>query len=574
MRILTACSLGLFFFSYLHFLLGVCGLLHPAITGSVLVAMVFIGFQPLRECLRALFGEPPSMRLTRLEVLLLGLLVCSAIFKFWFGYAPPTADDELVYHISLPALYVKMGRMGSVPTMFESFFYLNGELFHTAILLLRDFFAVKAMVWVMGILYVLALYNFSRRYARLDRTSTLLAVALVYTSPVMTSLHGTTSVDHFSLFLEMVVLSLYWEWTQSQRKSYLVIIGILTGASVGFRNYSVNWIGALLLVMMVFDRKPKAALMVGLVTAIVALPWPLRNYAITGNPFYPSALWAGAASDPLHMTMRPEVTWRSFLTTLVRLPYFVSGGMLIWSFGLLPMVLAPLAWLSRNSQGMKKIIILVLVTLVITHFIPWAWMSPRYYSAALPLLAILASQGLFLWFEGASRRLKTAAALWIAFLLLVPNFALSAYYGLKRIPYFFGFQSEEQYLMQQYLGSEGYPMMQYLRTHHRPPSRFLVLGMAPTLPLFYYAECDFVPLTAFSPAHFRKSTKELALSLQAAHITHVLLVQSEFEVRSDGHWHYTSYPKLSFWVPPLSAPYFEVEHRTTQSTLYRVHGRA
>src|SRR5262249_26765875 len=147
---------------------------------------------------------------------------------------------------------------------------------------------------------------------------------------------------------------LYGEWSQAPKRSYVIWMGLLAGAAIGFRNYAVSWIGPLFLLMVFDDQKPWDAVLFGLVAGLTFSPWPIRNWAFTGNPFYPSSSWAGAASDPYHLAMAPHVTLHSFFATLLKVPFYVTGGTFIWDFGLIPFVLAPLAWARPNVSRQTK----------------------------------------------------------------------------------------------------------------------------------------------------------------------------------------------------------------------------
>ena len=316
LQLLGACGFGLLLFSYLLFALGQFSLLKTPVFLSVLVLLACFAYRPVRDLLPSSTYRLTLPDFQSIEKVLLALILLVALFNFLFGFAPPTGDDELAYHISLPVLYIKMGTMVNVPTLLQSYFYLNGELLYTGVLLLRDIFAVKAMVWLSGLLVVWALYYFAREHLRFERKYALLAVALAYTCPMMTSLHGTTSSDLFNLFLTLVSANLYWEWRQTKSRKLLVLMAVLGGAAIGFRNYAVNWVIPMMAVILLLDRRPLDAFLFGFIAVCVFSPWPIRDFILTGNPFYPSAYWASAATDPYHLAMRPEFTPKTFLKSL------------------------------------------------------------------------------------------------------------------------------------------------------------------------------------------------------------------------------------------------------------------
>jgi hypothetical protein len=298
---------------------------------------------------------------------------------------------------------------------------------YSVLFLFRKALIVKVFVWFSGLLAGAALWLFARRHLRLERRTSLLALTLFTLMPFTTSLHGITSADLLNLFFELLTLSLLWEPRAARRLPIAALAGVFGGLSLGTRPYSLMWVLALALLMTLFDRRFKETFVFLFVAGLVYCPWPLRDLVWTGNPFYPVALWKGAAADP-YLVAGSGHAYANLLSEFIRLPLFLSSGPLIWGMGVLPFALAPMAFCEKDKNlATWRLGFLTILILILTMALPFR--NARYFGQAFPLLALFGAMGFENFEAGLSPAFQKGWRGWILLMLVVPNLAMSVYFG-------------------------------------------------------------------------------------------------------------------------------------------------
>lgn len=310
---------------------------------------------------------------------LIAVLALAAIGNFLYNSTPPTGEDELAYHISLPAQWLHDGHISFPPTNPNAFFPLNGELITAGMLWLGGWRLAKIFVWLTGILMALALYRFGRRRAGLSLSGSLWATAILYTMPCITSLNGTTSVDQLNLLFEILCIDCLLEWN-------IIGAGILAGLSLGTRPYSIAWVLAAVPVYTYHEEEFWTFLGIAF---FLSMPYPIHNWIATGNPFYPRAFWHGAAQDIYFKAQ--ETQFRPHWWNYAALPFTLSYGRLIWGCGPIP----ALGFLKyREDPATLHLVVFSGLILLITACVPMTLINPKYFSPLFPWLAILAAKGI------------------------------------------------------------------------------------------------------------------------------------------------------------------------------------
>jgi hypothetical protein len=546
----------------------------PVVLGFLLIAGL-AGYSPLRSFMSDLLkirrDDAGPEKLGYFGWTLLGLIGVALVANLLFAYAPPTGEDELHYHISLPALFAYWGKWVKTPAVFSSFFPLNGQMLYTGVFVLAGGYAVKALVWLTGGMLALAVYSFGRRCLSLGKTEALLSAALVYTCPMFTSYSGITSVAFINIFFEVVALMVAWKWKERPDHKLLIVLAVLAGVGMGFRMYAAPWVIAIALCILWPVGGIRPVFIYGAIASLLYSPWLIRNVLETGNPLYPWPLWKGAAFDPYQMGMLVKGHEGS-LTSLLKLPLSTSVGGLIWGIGPLPWALAPFVMLQREFQKrFARFVLFIGVLIVILHLVPGVRSHPRYYDAALPWIAMLASAGFQALLIRMSLPLQRTLKVFVIAVLVIPNLFLSLYFGAKRVPLMIGRESEEEYLQKHYPGHEGFEMFQYLRTHFPATESVLRLGDPPNSSAYYFPNFKILPMSSFPPTFYQnKKPEDFARALRAAGVENILFPYFSYQQEKDGSWRFTEYENMDIVLPPLTGPSFEMRHQTKEAVLYRI----
>ena len=102
--------------------------------------------------------------------------------------------------------------------------YVVGMLLHGSVL-------AALFVYAQGIALVAAIILFCRKHLRWEVG--VLAAALLYTSPLLTSMAGSGMVELGLTLFTFLAFWAFYEWTQTADRMRLVMIGIFTGLAVG-----------------------------------------------------------------------------------------------------------------------------------------------------------------------------------------------------------------------------------------------------------------------------------------------------------------------------------------------------
>ncbi|MCS7260921.1 MAG: glycosyltransferase family 39 protein, partial [Anaerolineae bacterium] len=282
--------------------LGWAGLLHPAgiaLLGAFLLGWQLVRPQPLRfawQTLRVAWPRPCG----RFEWLLAGVAVFCLLVGLIRALAPPYAFDALVYHLRQARLYLAAhslfvpvdsayaGFPGLLQMLFASTQALGGD---SASQLLHFTFLPATILGAAAL---------GRRLWQLDLTWPI--AALLTTVPTLFLVATWPYVDVALMFYTLLFFYALVFWLQDTRQQWLTLAAVLCGVAMEIK-YTALWypLAAAGLVILRLRRDGWRITLLrwvylGSIAALVAAPWYLRNWVLTGNPIYPY-LWGGPAWD-------------------------------------------------------------------------------------------------------------------------------------------------------------------------------------------------------------------------------------------------------------------------------------
>lgn len=209
---------------------------------------------------------------------------------------PPAGGDPFIYHLSFPASWIKAGRIFYVPLPYgaqaATYYPLNTELFYLWLLLPwgGDFAANLGQVahWLMcGVsIYAIA------RHTGIGRPGALIGGMTAMMIPGIVQQVTVARVD--VAFSAWMLVSIFFalKWGESRKLSHLILFGAAFGLFCGTKSLAVLYsvIPAMIFLFQISDRGAKALSDIA-VAACVAIAaggfWYVRNWIVTGNPFFP-----------------------------------------------------------------------------------------------------------------------------------------------------------------------------------------------------------------------------------------------------------------------------------------------
>ena len=299
-RVLLAWALGLPLLGYATLALGLLGRLLAGPLAAVLIVAGLLGLALgwreiphqvllLRRAGRALAHSPQRLWYWFLAVWGLTLLPQAL--------APPGFMDwdGLAEHLAMAKIWLHGGAI--VPLWYEhhSQFPATVQMLYVLGLAFGGPVAAKLFSALFGLLSLAALALVARRH--FGEETGAWALAIFAATPLVGWLSIVAYVDMPAVFYCVLGLSFFLDWRRDRRASSAAWAGVCFGLGLAVKMQVLVFWGALLLVGLVVALRrsgpPRRAL--GQLAAytglalLVASPWYVKSWVLTGNPVYPFA---------------------------------------------------------------------------------------------------------------------------------------------------------------------------------------------------------------------------------------------------------------------------------------------
>ena len=347
-----------------------------------------------------------------------GLLAFVVFHLIVVSLAPPTQWDVRAYHLALPELYLRSGRLVEVPWLLHSHWpHLMEAMYSLPLAAGRE---SAAALLHAGACLVLAAGVF------LAGGGWPAALLLAGQSALLRVAPSAHSDGACALFFFAAALALS-RWEETKKDGWLAAAGLLAGFSASAKLF--GGAGAAVWTVWLAWRlhRPRAAALFAACAAAVAGPWLARTWLETGDPLWPLLRLDAAAA---------ELAARNARTNLWSWPpppwLFTHDGP---AFLLAPLAgLAALGWKTAKRPARLELLLWIpaplLAALAFRQHEGWRYMMPVYAAAALTggRLAAAAISA------GGARRPAAAALLLLGgapILVLTQNNELFAVLGLS-----------------------------------------------------------------------------------------------------------------------------------------------
>ncbi len=394
--------------------------------------------------------------------------------------APPTAYDELWYHLYFPRLALDQGHLVDLPDEYVSLYPMLWGVWYGYGLTLGGAVGAKLLHALCLPLALLVVHDLTRRYTA--GANPWVGAAVFAAMPIVVWLAGTAYNDLALALLTVAALHALLRYAEEPRASWLVAASASLGIALASKLVTalIMAVVCLWLVALLWrrDRSVRHALgpavAVGGAALLIALPWYVRAWWMGGNPVLPE-LYGVFGADPERWNEASARGLAGYMAQFGRAPSLPNLLTLPWhatmrperyagAFGPVLLALLPLVLLRRSSWQLRA-----LTAFAFSYLILWA--SPlasfqlRWLMPAAPIFAVLAAAGLhraqdtlqrFGWHAAAR---VTAALILVTMLLQLPPFGAlhrrhapgpdgrvaHTVYDLP-IPVFTGMMSRDEYL--------------------------------------------------------------------------------------------------------------------------------
>jgi len=276
------------------FLLGVCGVLRQIVVAPCLISAACIGsWFVIRDVPRKRESWRPLLPIVGAGVIALVLLGSSLVL--------PINWDEMVYQLALPSRWLRDGQLLVYVDNPYSGFPSAGSLLFTGALAVGGLAAAKVVVlgcWCVGILALWVLLG--------ERTEgwTKGAVCFGFAASEAVVMVGSSAYVEAFLLLQIggMLLLMSREGGSEPSGRNLLILGMFGGISAATKLTGIIPVVGIAGFLLMSQRRLRQAALFGVTVATFALPFYLRPWLLTGNPFHPYfAEWFSTTAGVVEM---------------------------------------------------------------------------------------------------------------------------------------------------------------------------------------------------------------------------------------------------------------------------------
>lgn len=472
-KFVFAFPLGLAALAYITFLIGILGFLYKSVLILILFFILVILFNDVKVIISDLtrfirnFNAKSIIKKFNIGFnffsIVFAFLLLFVIINFVMAFVPPWHFDVIAYHLAIQKIYIMAHQIIYIPYIFYSnlpslvdTIYLVGLLLHSGIL-------SNLLAYSLGVTIVLTIYCFCRRF--FNWKIALLASFIFYSFPMVIRGTRTSHIDvQFALF---VFLSLYGLiiYFKSGEKKHLVLSAIFAGLGGSSKIFGpVAAIGILIVLTAHFLSRAqkgkyqyKTAIfyltIFCLIALAITLPWLLKNYFFTGNPFWPAfnEEFNGKYWDSKHQKDLADIAHKRSLSIVnyIRLPWDIhtqagsSIGNIDLDESIGPYFLAflPLYFILPRKNNLINI----LFWLLFTYLTIWFFLSHvlRHIIVSWPLIAIISAYVIVELSKNShiSKTIKLLLVFTFSF-----NFLVLGVANIKNIPVVAGLETHDEFL--------------------------------------------------------------------------------------------------------------------------------
>ncbi|MFA6451111.1 MAG: hypothetical protein WCX65_16665 [bacterium] len=236
------------------------------------------------------FGQGAS-RLTKTCAAVITVFVLAAATT---ALAPPVDVDALSYHLALPKLYAAAGGFVSTPSIVYSNFPLGVEILFAFPLLLKSAVGASLVSFSFGVFAMLGIASLGNRLSGGAEKAGPLGALLFVGTPLVLWEMRSSYIDLAMCFYIFISLALLVSQMERKSMAGVAAAGLLAGFAVAAK-LTAGPVAAVLLATVPlvyqdrFGKRLAAAAIFFVCCAAPVIPWFIRTYIETGNPFFPFA---------------------------------------------------------------------------------------------------------------------------------------------------------------------------------------------------------------------------------------------------------------------------------------------
>lgn len=394
-------GIGIGVIIFITMILGFLQILHEWLIISVFIVILAVCYPVYMEWperLRNFFRKPLSYWLTSL------IFIPLLIFIVWYvtpilkiPMYPPADHDATLFHLPIAKYFSNWHGIRFTPYLRYPVFPFNMQMLYTLMLLFYDDVSAQTLHFIFLLLSSTAIIAWGKRLQY--PAAGVLGAFLLLSSPHQYMFSSEACLDTGLTFFLTLGLYSFTTWIYNRDQRWLVLSGVFLGLSCGIKYTAIFTAILIFLATIVFDireRKLRHAVIFGLVTFAVGIPWYIRNVIYTGNPVFPFmpglfgySLWDESDLARQMANLNSLGVAKDFIN-LFKVPFLLISNPLpfegvfpyhkLWLYGL------PAAIVMCNFKAQTR----WLLGFILAVYVYWFYSSQasRYLDPAFPILGL------------------------------------------------------------------------------------------------------------------------------------------------------------------------------------------
>lgn len=523
-----------------YFLFGLAGYVQNALLNfTVGAALVAAGIFFLAH----FFSIPRQVDSTGLAIW--AAIFVILIFELLLGLLPPTSRDELTHHLAIPKLYAKAGRIIEVPMAPYAYYPMLLDMLYTPWVYWGFDFVPKWIHAWFGFLTGLALYAELSR--RMNAVYGLLGFFFFVSTPAVLRLSHWGYIDLGITFYTTASLLCLLRWRESRTAlRWLMLSGLSLGFALATKPNGLVAALVLALLFIAVQVKPprenprqltREMVLIAGFALVPFLPWLVKNWWQTGNPFFPllgnlfaGKTAAGAAAvgfGSVGIFAKRALLYQENFWQILSLPLrvFFSGqddSPQFFDGILTPALIAFLPWAFKGKWLEEKKLLAGFALLFFLYALFLVELRIRYVLLIVPPLTVLLVYGIFNLYLRIKRPAYLVAA--VIFFAVWHGVYLWRYIDAAApFPYLFGGESREAYLNRML---PEYGAFHFINSQTETTAKIYLLFIGRRA---YYCERNYfhdsgdLPGFLLGTVRSAKNPEQLEQALRQKEITHLLM---------------------------------------------------
>jgi|GEM_PF-1684732 4-amino-4-deoxy-L-arabinose transferase and related glycosyltransferases of PMT family len=295
----SAIGIGLGTWCYLLFFLGHIGLLYPWLLMLLALTSAVPAIAWTAKNIRQSHFHFPKIAFSFFDAAALTLTFGLLILIYICCFSPVVggiSNDEIATHLSVPKSWLALHKIAVLPDP-SSAIAGHIELLFLWTMAFASESGPKLFSWTCLLLSMAILYNFTKD--KIGARAALYACIFTAINPLIFRESCTAFTDIPAAMFLLLALWALWRFSGTGKKALLVLSAFFIGIGCGAKPTVYFYIPAffVLCAIVLFATRErgitfiKSLAGIGILVALFAAPWPMRNVILSGSPTFPPPMF-------------------------------------------------------------------------------------------------------------------------------------------------------------------------------------------------------------------------------------------------------------------------------------------